>query len=104
MPKVAFILHPSDNVATVLGGDAASGEPLALRGISVGTLAAGAPVPDGHKFALGPIPIGAPVVKYGVTVGRATADIAAGAHVHIHNMESLRGRGDLTRSGDTTPT
>lgn len=95
MPAVAFILHPSDNVATILGGAAAPGEALALRGISAGTLAPTAPVPDGHKFALAPIAAGAAVVKYGVTVGRATADIAAGAHVHIHNMESLRGRGDL---------
>jgi len=95
MPAVAFILHPNDNVATILGADAAAGDALALRGIAEGTRAPTAAIPDGHKFALAPISAGEDVVKYGVTVGRATAAIAAGAHVHIHNMESLRGRGDL---------
>ncbi|TCT01504.1 UxaA family hydrolase [Aquabacter spiritensis] len=95
MSKVAFILHPADNVATLLGGAAAPDEPLALRGIAAGTLAPAEAVPDGHKFALAAIPAGAPILKYGVVVGRATAPIAIGAHVHIHNMDSLRGRGDL---------
>jgi altronate dehydratase small subunit len=35
------------------------------------------------------------VVKYGEIIGRATADIAKGEHVHVHNIESLRGRGDI---------
>ncbi|MFG1424561.1 UxaA family hydrolase [Roseixanthobacter glucoisosaccharinicivorans] len=95
MAAVAFILHTSDNVATVLGADAQAGEALALRGVEQGRRAPSAPIPDGHKFALAAIAQGAPVIKYGVTVGRATAPIPAGAHVHIHNMESLRGRGDL---------
>lgn len=95
MAAVAFILHAKDNVATVLGADATAGEALALRGVLEGTRAPSAPIPDGHKFALGPIAAGEPVIKYGVTVGRATASIPAGTHVHIHNMESLRGRGDL---------
>jgi hypothetical protein len=33
-----------------------------------------------------------PVRKYGECIGVATADIAAGSHVHVHNMESRRGR------------
>ena len=35
------------------------------------------------------------ILKYGETIGRATEDIPAGRHAHIHNIESLRGRGDL---------
>ena len=34
-------------------------------------------------------------MKYGQPIGRATAAIAPGEHVHVHNIESLRGRGDL---------
>jgi len=34
-------------------------------------------------------------VKYGSPIGTATSDIAAGAHVHLHNLASARGRGDL---------
>ena len=33
--------------------------------------------------------------KYGQVVGRATADIRTGDHVHVHNVEALRGRGDI---------
>ena len=35
---------------------------------------------------------GAPVRKYGECIGVATADIAPGSHVHVHNMESRRAR------------
>lgn len=30
------------------------------------------------------------VVEYGEVIGQATADIAAGAHVHVHNITSVR--------------
>lgn len=43
-------------------------------------------IPSGHKVAAVPIARGAPVVKYGQTIGIATADIAVGAHVHSHNL------------------
>lgn len=42
----------------------------------------------GHKFALGFISMGAEVIKYGYSIGKATADINAGAHVHIHNLKT----------------
>jgi altronate dehydratase small subunit len=48
----------------------------------------------GHKFALDPIAQGEPVRKYGVVIARAMAPIEAGQHVHVHNVESNRGRGD----------
>lgn len=95
MPAVAFILHARDNVATVLGANAEAGEALALRGINAGAVTPSGPIPDGHKFALDTIAAGQEIIKYGVTVGRATCEILAGTHVHVHNMESLRGRGDL---------
>ncbi|MHA1524743.1 MAG: UxaA family hydrolase [Alphaproteobacteria bacterium] len=39
----------------------------------------------GHKVAARPIAAGAPIVKYGQTIGQALCDIDAGAHVHEHN-------------------
>lgn len=42
----------------------------------------------GHKVAARAIAAGEKIVKYGVPIGSATADIAAGAHVHVHNMQS----------------
>lgn len=46
-------------------------------------------VPTGHKVALAPIAAGAVVLKYGEPIGRASAPILAGEHVHVHNVESL---------------
>jgi hypothetical protein len=37
-------------------------------------------------------------VKYGSPIGHASSDIAAGAHVHTHNVASDRGRGDLAQA------
>jgi altronate dehydratase small subunit len=49
----------------------------------------------GHKFALKDIAKGDDILKYGEVIGRATAAIPTGAHAHVQNIESLRGRGDL---------
>ena len=59
----------------------------------------GAAIPSGHKIALRAVPAGAPVHKYGQAIGRASAPIAAGEHVHVHNVEGIRGRGDLAEAG-----
>lgn len=45
-----------------------------------------AAVPQGHKLALVDLPAGARVTKYGQPIGRASAAIAAGEHVHSHNL------------------
>jgi altronate dehydratase len=54
-------------------------------------------VPLGHKVALTRIETGSAVIKYGSPIGLATRDIPAGAHVHVQNVSSQRGRGDLTQ-------
>ncbi len=43
----------------------------------------------GHKFALRDIKSGEPVIKYGYPIGQAKRDIAAGEHVHVHNLKTL---------------
>jgi hypothetical protein len=43
----------------------------------------------GHKTALSGITRGGEVIKHGHPIGRATAAIQAGEHVHVHNVESL---------------
>ncbi|MGF6952242.1 altronate dehydratase small subunit [Neobacillus sp. B4I6] len=48
----------------------------------------------GHKFAVKPISKGEDILKYGAVIGSATTDISTGEHVHIHNLEGKRGRGD----------
>ena len=46
-------------------------------------------LPMGHKAALREIRKGEAVIKYGYPIGEATEDIAAGAHVHTHNLRTL---------------
>lgn len=45
-------------------------------------------VPFAHKVAVRPISKGDAVLKYGVPIAFATADILAGEWVHTHNVES----------------
>lgn len=48
---------------------------------------------DGHKYAVRRICAGADVVKYGMPIGRAAADIAPGEKVHVHNLSTRLGDG-----------
>jgi altronate dehydratase small subunit len=48
----------------------------------------------GHKFAIRSIKAGSDIRKYGEVIGRAVRDIEEGEHVHVHNLEGTRGRGD----------
>jgi altronate hydrolase len=50
-------------------------------------------VPHGHKVALTDIAAGEQVRKYGQPIGIATRAIAAGEHVHEHNLSSLSREG-----------
>ena len=93
-----LVISPRDNVATAL-------EPLSFGDIVevLGhALRIGEAIPRGHKVALAEIPAGASVIKYGSAIGVASAAIAAGMHVHTHNLASARGRGDLARAAATT--
>lgn len=48
----------------------------------------------GHKFAVRSITQGEDIRKYGEVIGAAVCDITVGQHVHVHNLEGKRGRGD----------
>lgn len=79
-----LLLHPGDNVY-VLRDRIAEGEMVTVEGHQVRVQAA---LGLGHKIARGAIAAGAQVVKYGAPIGRASAPIAPGAHVHLHNLRS----------------
>ena len=51
-------------------------------------------IPSNHKIAPADIKTGDAIIKYGLNIGRATCDIQTGQHVHVHNIESNRCRGD----------
>lgn len=89
--RPALVIHDRDNVATALEAL----EPGRRLDFGARAVVVGERIPSGHKVALEPIAEGSPIVKYGNPIGTATAAIAAGMHVHIHNVASARGRGDL---------
>jgi len=95
LKEKAAVLNAKDNVATALA-DLEEGTSLELevgdKSLSVKLTAA---VPFGHKFSLARIEPGAPVIKYGEVIGTATSAICPGEYVHVHNVASTRGRGDL---------
>ena len=77
-----ILLHPNDNVA-VAACDLRAG-----TRVSAGTasLTATEPVRMGHKIAVRPIAAGQRVLKYGQTIGIATAPVEPGGWVHGHNL------------------
>jgi len=88
----AIIINEKDNVATaIVGLKEGTTVSLDFQGrkdkIKLRSM-----IPMGHKFALREIPLGSDVIKYGEPIGRTTAPIARGEHVHIHNVISHRGR------------
>jgi altronate dehydratase len=89
--KAALVISARDNVATALQS-LQSGQRIEINGTVVVVAEA---IARGHKIALHEIRAGEPVIKYGSAIGTASANIAAGAHVHTHNVASGRGRGDL---------
>ena len=94
----ALIIHGDDNVANLIGpgtkGDAVECTTEGQSATRVVTLLDD--IPSNHKFAPVDIKAGEPIVKYGLNIGRASCDIRAGQYVHVHNIESNRGRGDLS--------
>jgi altronate hydrolase len=80
---LAVLLHPTDSVA-IAKQPLASGTVLRLEDaheVRVDRL-----VPAGHKVSLRALARGEPVLRYGHIIGFATRPIAAGEHVHSHNL------------------
>jgi len=94
MKPKAILIDTKDNVATAFqdlkAGDRVS---VALEGTEKTTTLV-QDIPFGHKFALSAVALHQPVIKYGEAIGLAIKPIEAGQHVHVHNMESQKGRGD----------
>ncbi|MBE3102926.1 MAG: UxaA family hydrolase [Bacilli bacterium] len=90
----AVLIKPTDNVATALECipvDSIVTIKCKEKEVSIRVLKE---IEFGHKFAIVPILKGETIVKYGDVIGRAIHEIEQGNHVHIHNIEGLRGRGD----------
>lgn len=82
-------LHPADDVliarSQLVGGTTA--ENVVIKGL----------VPPGHKVATRDIAPGEPVRRYNQIIGFASRPIAAGEHVHVHNLDMGPNKGDFER-------
>lgn len=90
-------LHANDNVL-IARGDLTLGQHLEDLGVRVR-----AQVPAGHKIAARAIARGEQVRKYDTVIGVADRDIAAGEHVHSHNLRLVDFYRDPAFCSDVRP-
>jgi altronate dehydratase small subunit len=94
--KYVFVIEEADNVGTAVGEPVKKGDEVGTQGRVTGVaVTANDDIAYGHKIALRDIAKGEQVIKYALSIGTASKAIKAGDHVHVHNVESNRGRGDL---------
>lgn len=97
--KLALKVSDIDNVATIFANDVKDGDEIEIRdkkGNSEIVKTIG-DVPYGHKIAVEDIPEKVSIKKYGEEIGIATSFIKKGEYVHVHNLDSCRGRGDWAK-------
>lgn len=90
---IRAIAHRKGDAVAVAVTDLSPGETIRVRvldGSSPVTVTVRDPIPLGHKVALADVASGSDVIEYGERIGRAKQPIAAGAHVHVHNVRSAR--------------
>ena len=94
--KLALKVTDKDNVATIFSEGISDGTTVEIRDKKGGSeiVTVIGDVPYGHKIAVRDIKKGELIIKYGEEIGMATADIKKGEYVHVHNLDSIRGRGD----------
>ncbi|MEP2640885.1 altronate dehydratase family protein [Roseobacter sp.] len=85
-------LDPSDNVVTATRALEA--------GVAVDATQTTGLIPSGHKIATQDIATGTAIRKYAQIIGYAAQDIAAGSHVHTHNVEFRNTDADYEFSTD----
>jgi (2R)-sulfolactate sulfo-lyase subunit alpha len=91
--KHGILLHELQDDVGVAVTDLKKGSrigALTLEGKSAGQVQLLDNVPLGHKVAMRALAVDKPVIKYGRPVGKAVKTIARGAHVHTHNVKTLR--------------
>lgn len=87
----AVQIAASDHVAVALR--ALRGEAHVLADGRVRRVPLAGDIPMGHKFALCDLPAGTAIRKYGSVIGILSRNVAAGEHLHTHNLVSARSHG-----------
>ena len=83
----AFEIDKSDNVATALV-EIPKGKLRLLGECHEDSMECTEKIPAGHKVAVCDISQNEMIMKYGIPIGKATADIKKGQWVHLHCMKS----------------
>jgi altronate hydrolase len=91
-------IHPNDDVV-IARQQLVGGTRIESEGITVAGL-----VPPGHKIATRAIREGEPVRRYDQIIGSAKQAIAAGQHVHTHNLEFSSFARDYAAASGARPT
>ncbi|MBS4179383.1 UxaA family hydrolase [Lederbergia citrea] len=95
----SIVMDEKDNVATLLK-DFKKGELLTYtKEGKTFEIALKQDINFGHKVAITNIHPHEEVIKYGEVIGASTIEIQIGEHVHVHNIEGIRGRGDKKEGG-----
>lgn len=99
--KIALKVNDLDNVATIFANGITDGMEVEVRDKKGNkeVLKVIGNVPYGHKVAVKDIHVGEQITKYGEEIGVATKEIQKGEYVHVHNLDSIRGRGDWEKEG-----
>jgi len=91
--KYGILIHEADDDVGVAVMDLKAGDEIGvatLEGQSVGSVKIVQDIPLGHKVAMRDLAADKQVIEYGRTIGRVTEPISRGAHVHVHNIRTLR--------------
>jgi (2R)-sulfolactate sulfo-lyase subunit alpha len=103
--KKGILLHESDDDVGVATMDLAAGEvveAVTLEGDPVAEVRLAEDIPLAHKVAMRDMDAGHDLVEYGRPIGSTSTAVAAGAHVHTHNLRSRRwsGRSQIVQHGE----
>ena len=77
-------LSPQDNVLVVVKA-ITQGQELEIEGVKITSYKT---IPFGHKIAARALQAGEKIIKFGMPIGSSIHAIAAGEHVHTHNLQS----------------
>ena len=100
----AILISPTDNVVTLLKNCEQGQEiQFSLNGC-VQKVLLKENISFGHKVAITAIEPKQHIIKYGESIGIAKQCISPGEHVHVHNVDSARGRGDVANAEKTSET
>jgi len=93
--RKALIIDEADNVANLVGpGEKGDDVTCSVADNGTETVTLADDLPSNHKLARRDIAGGENIIKYGLIIGVASKAIKQGQHVHAHNIDSNRGRGD----------